>query len=237
MMTESCEQEDKMLTKDQIERAEKDRQATRNALERMARHIVKARRESDVHPEFRLSGYRFGTAASLVDHNPDDDLSVDYPADVEVAVVDLFHARWGDSIEVAFPADYLDGSEAYVEREAAAITARKAARGLQRAVQAEVDDQDARNRRREMYERLRREFDGEPIDPERRKRMVDLARETLAGHPHGKDSPELVLAWLANRAELHAPAVLVFAGETDMAPSAGVEPARVPTSEVGALSS
>lgn len=226
-----------MLTRKDIERAAKEHQAAENALETIARHIVKARRESDVHPEFRLSGYRFGTAAKLNEHDPDNEVSVDYPADTEVVAVELFHARWSDSIEVVFPADYLDGTEGYVGREAAAIAARKEDRKRQQDVQAEIDDEEARSQRRETYEHLRQEFGHDQIDPTQRTRMVDLARETLAGHPHGKDSPDLVLAWLANRAELHATAVLVFAGETDVVPSAGVEPARVPTSEVGALSS
>ncbi len=39
-------------------------------------------------------------------------------------------------------------------------------------------------------------------------RDIALARETLAGHPHGKEMPDLALAWLANRAELHARAVI-----------------------------
>jgi len=202
-----------MIKIDEIEQASRAHAAAKGALEQMARRIAKLRTGTEPAIEFRMHSHARGLAGKVHEHDPDEDVSVLYPDDMEIVTVNLFHQRWGQDMDVPFPADYLDGTDGYVARETAAIAERAAAKERAEAEQAETDAAEALAERRRTYERLRLEFEGDPAEVARRTRMIDLARETLAGHPDGDAPSDLVLAWLANRAELHAGAVLAIAGE------------------------
>lgn len=151
-----------MITLNELKQAEAEYDRTRAALSKVGRDIYNIR-----NPEHKLdSGYglsRWYDITPKADQYrlDDSDLIPGYLAGEALIVISYYHSRWEDSQQVTFPASYLDGTDAYLEDERLAheerlakIAAKKESDRLARQEQAAIE-------RRNQYERLKAEFEGQ----------------------------------------------------------------------------
>lgn len=146
-------------TLQQVQESVTEYNRQRQLLAAIGREIYFIRTSNKI-DNYGFDSWRVSISDGLGDYDEDD---VVFPEGTQIVKLAFYHQRWNDEHIVTIPASYLDGTNAYVEIERAALDERARIKDQQdkdAEIQAEIETREAR---RQLFVELQQEFGEERL--------------------------------------------------------------------------